>query len=124
MTPDEFNRALEVFRQICPCSLVGGFRTVPRNIQVGGASNSFHLYAMAADLVFDTPRELHLGAEKAMEFFGGVELDLKNNHLHVDGRPMVRPWHVVHKKERDQWGYFDLLIFLTQEKQRATLPLA
>lgn len=95
MTPTEFNAKLEQFRQFCPCSLVGGFRTPLRNAQVRGAASSLHLLACAADLVFDSEGELFNGARTAQQMFGGVELDLTNYHLHVDGRK--NKWQMVRR---------------------------
>lgn len=109
MTPMEFANQLDRFRHTCPCSLVSGFRTVKRNNVVGGATNSLHLFACAADLVFDTEVELFSAAKIAQSMFGGVELDLTNYHLHVDGRKQTT-WHKVRRAGN---VYTDLEGFLT-----------
>ena len=79
---------------LCPGTVTSWVRTPRRNTIVGGAPNSWHLSGQAVDLIFDSVADLFKAAHKAVELgFGGVEVDLINNHLHLDARG--KPWHVV-----------------------------
>lgn len=93
-----------------PFSITRMISTPLRNHAVGGAKGSWHLdlstdpnYARpcgAADLVFDTNKQLWQAAGEAQAIgFGGIELDETNLHLHVDIRPLSEKWWVVHTKE-------------------------
>lgn len=89
-----------------PFSITRMISTPMRNRQVGGSAHSWHLdlscdpaYARpcgAADLVFDGAEEMHKAVPYAQALgFGGIEMDLTNNHLHLDVRPMDKKWWVV-----------------------------
>lgn len=77
-----------------PASIDSLVRTAAHNQAVGGAPNSAHVQGAAADLLFDDPSLLIPAGQFAITLgFNGVEVDLTNNHLHVDVMP--REWHVV-----------------------------
>lgn len=83
-----------------PASIDSLTRTPAHNASVGGAPQSGHVTGEAADLLYDSPALLHQAAIAAIQLgFTGVELDLTNNHLHVD--VMARTWHVVHTVHGD-----------------------
>ncbi len=104
------------FCQLYPCSLVSGWRTTQRNKLKGGAKASKHLTGEAVDLVYDTVAELHQAAQAALQMqFDGVELDLDNNHLHLDQRDVS--WHVVCKHKKTS----DLQQYLTTYQGRVTV---
>jgi Peptidase M15 len=90
---------LNQLKAVYPCSTLSLDRTPHRNASVGGAQASWHLTttpggAKAVDLVFDTQAELLPAAILARTLgFGGIELDYRNLHLHLDMRPTI--WHVV-----------------------------
>ena len=79
-----------------PASVTRWCSTVARNKAVGGAPNSGHLSGKAVDLVFDSAAELRDAAKVAFALgFMGIEVDLTNNHLHLDALPRI--WRVVHR---------------------------
>ncbi len=87
----------QLYAQV-PFSWERGISTPAHNAAEGGAKASYHLSlpdrpASAADLTFDSKDDLLKAVPLAQQLFGGVELDLTNNHLHVDERTV--PWHVV-----------------------------
>jgi len=78
-----------------PASWESGYRTITHNANIGGATFSWHLKGLAQDLIYDTTALLWAAAQEAVRMkFTGIEVDLTNNHLHLDVR---RPetWHVV-----------------------------
>lgn len=78
-----------------PASVTRWCSTVAHNKAVGGAPNSGHLSGKAVDLIFDSAQELRLAASAAFGLgFMGIEVDLTNNHVHLDVLPRV--WRVVH----------------------------
>jgi hypothetical protein len=85
-----------------PCNTESVDRTPLHNAQVGGAKNSWHLStreggAKAIDLSFDEVEDLLPAAKYAKTLgFGGIEVDFRNNHLHLDLRPLSDAWHVVY----------------------------
>jgi hypothetical protein len=84
-----------------PCSTERIDSTALHNASpaVGGAKGSYHIdvgkrLACACDLSFDSASSLIPAALYAKVLgFGGIEVDFRNNHLHVDLR--ANPWHVV-----------------------------
>src|SRR5215831_17669186 len=90
-----------------PASVTRLISTPDHNAQVGGAAGSAHVQGKAVDLVFDSYQELVTASAFALTLgFGGVELDLTNQHLHLDTMPRV--WQVVHhgpgqEGPLDQW---------------------
>lgn len=78
-----------------PCSTTSLDRTPYHNKVVGGAPNSWHLSGQAIDLIFDRPESLLPAAVYARALgFGGIEVDFRNLHLHLDLRTTV--WHVAY----------------------------
>jgi hypothetical protein len=67
-----------------PLRINSGFRSVSHNAQVGGASNSQHMYGIAADITIDglSPRQVATLAKTCG--FSGVKA--YRNHVHVDSR--------------------------------------
>lgn len=77
---------------------------------VGGAPHSWHLTGQAVDLVYDDSTLLEGAAKFAITLgFGGIELDLRNNHLHLDMRPLENLWHVVYLKDGTKLALADYL---------------
>jgi uncharacterized protein YcbK (DUF882 family) len=92
--PDFISQVNELLA-INPASVTRLVSTPAHNASVGGAPNSGHLDGKAVDLVFDSLEELKQGAKTAFGLgFMGIEVDVTNNHLHLDVKP--RTWHVVH----------------------------
>lgn len=81
-------------KELHPCSTSSLDRTPYHNASVGGAKGSWHLKGLAVDLVFDAPSMLIPAALYAKTLgFGGIEVNFRNMHLHLDLRPTL--WHVV-----------------------------
>jgi len=98
--PDFFSLLNQLLER-CPASVESLVRTAAHNQAVGGAAGSGHVKGCAADLSFDTPSALYAAAGQAIGLgFMGVELDLINNHLHVDTLP--RMWRVVHTRDGEK----------------------
>lgn len=73
--------------------------TVAHNRAIGGAEKSYHLTGEAVDLVFDRHASLLLAARYARDLgFLGIEVDFRNNHLHLDLRKVK--WEVVYTTEK------------------------
>jgi zinc D-Ala-D-Ala carboxypeptidase len=71
-----------------PLSISSGFRSIPCNRSVGGASNSQHLYGNAADLT-GAPSLCQLAQQARNHGFGGIfgpGYPNHNDHTHVDIR--------------------------------------
>lgn len=74
-----------------PIHINSGIRSVPYNTQIGGASDSMHMYGLAADISVrnKTPREVAEGAAQCG--FSGIFV--YPGHCHVDLRARIgRPW--------------------------------
>lgn len=81
-------------RLVTPFSVDSLTRTPAHNAVVGGAPKSAHLDGKAADLLYDSRRELIAGACEARVLgVNGIELDLLSLHLHLDVKPRI--WRVV-----------------------------
>jgi len=99
-----FIAKVNTFKERFPCSTVCLDRTPLHNASIGGAKLSWHLNTLpegcqAIDLIFDEPEDLLPAAKYAKELgFGGIELDFRNLHLHLDARPTI--WHVVCTKKK------------------------
>lgn len=71
-----------------PLTVTSGFRSIPCNRSVGGASNSQHLYGRSADLV-GTPTLCALAKQARYHGFGGIlgpGFSGHNDHTHLDIR--------------------------------------
>ncbi|MFI5589771.1 D-Ala-D-Ala carboxypeptidase family metallohydrolase [Amycolatopsis sp. NPDC051758] len=68
-------------------TISSGFRSIAHNQSVGGASNSMHLYGVAADIYVSglTTRQVYVLAE-ACGFSGLERYTLSDAHQHVDSR--------------------------------------
>lgn len=65
---------------------------------VGGAPKSKHLTGNAVDLTTDTIEDMRTIASLALtEGIEGIEIDLSNNHLHLDNGPRI--WRVIKKAD-------------------------
>lgn len=78
-----------------PLIINSAFRTANYNKQCGGASKSYHLYGMAADIHIQgvDQRELALCCERALSYVGvqgGV--GLYKSFVHIDVRPVKYRW--------------------------------
>lgn len=94
MIHPELIRLLNLLLHQFPASVDSLIRTEAHNHAVGGAPRSGHVSGSAADLLFDDPLLLIPAGRFAMQLgFTGVEVDLTNQHLHVDILP--RTWRVV-----------------------------
>lgn len=94
MIDQELICKLNLLKEQFPCSTKSLDRTPLHNASVGGAKQSWHLTGKAGDLIFDTPERLIPAAIYAKSLgFGGIEVNFRNNHLHLDLRPTI--WHVV-----------------------------
>lgn len=76
-----------------PITINSGFRTVTKNKAVGGATNSQHLYGMAADITVDgvAPSKVYAYADSLMPYTGGV--GLYSTFTHVDVRKSKSRWN-------------------------------
>lgn len=114
-----FQRVNELCR-VCPGSWESGDRTPHHNVSVGGKSASYHLKGLAQDLIYDSVIELVDAAREALRLgFQGIEMDLTNNHLHVDGR--ISPWQVVRHMQEGVIREEDLVTYLTTRDRESTL---
>jgi len=95
----DFLRLVNLHKIQYPSSTTRIDSTPIHNQLVGGAPHSWHIGtreggAKAIDLVFDRQADLIPAAKYAKSLgFGGIEIDLRNKHLHLDMRPST--WHVV-----------------------------
>lgn len=82
-------------RAKCPLHINSGTRCSKHNKEVGGTSNSQHLFGRAADVWADnlTPQELYKLAENIKVFRDGG-IGLYNTFIHVDVR-----------RGRSRWDY-------------------
>lgn len=73
-----------------PVTITSGYRCSTHNKEVGGASKSYHMQGMAADIVIRdlTPAQV---AETA-ELCGATGIGLYENFVHVDVRPDKYFW--------------------------------
>ena len=90
-TVDEIRRRLGI-----PISIVdgggSGVRCAAHNAEVGGVSNSQHLFGLAADLhSAASPAEMKAVAEEVMGHTGGI--GLYGWGIHVDTRPGYARWN-------------------------------
>lgn len=98
MIDQELICKLNALKEVFPCSTESLDRTPYHNASVGGAKGSYHLTGNAVDLIFDAPSQLIPAAKYAKILgFGGIEVDFRNCHLHLDLRSTI--WHVVCTKE-------------------------
>ena len=82
-------------------SQTSGIRSDLRNAAVGGSPNSFHKFGKAVDLVCDFPSQLQSVAQEALALgFNGIEIDFRDNHIHLDIRDT--PWQVVFLKNGEK----------------------
>lgn len=91
----ELVRILQEIRNYfkAPITINSGFRTATKNKTVGGATNSQHLYGMAADIVVKgvEPKEVYAYADSLMPYTGGV--GLYSTFTHVDVRKTKSRWN-------------------------------
>lgn len=94
----ELSKNLQVLRDDIgePLAILSGYRTPAWNKKVGGEDNSFHMKAMAADLVCKslTPRQLKARIEKLIKSGkmkqGGI--GLYPSFVHYDTRGTLARW--------------------------------
>lgn len=104
-------------KQRYPCSTTRIDSTPEHNKNVGGAKNSWHIdtedhKACAIDLAFDSEDVMYQATQYAYtQGWTGIEVDLTNNHLHLDLRT-TPTWHVIKTKEKK---YLPLTFPLTPE---------
>ena len=104
---DKLQAILAAFDSV---SLESGPRSVLHNKAIGGKRRSAHISGQAADLIFDTPAALRLGAQLAINLgCTGVEVDLGNYHLHIDTKERNVAWHVVRNKNDAETSLLDWL---------------
>jgi hypothetical protein len=77
------------------CVIVSGHRTPERNVAVGGARWSWHVWEwhpaeMAVDVVFERGTPARWGADAARGRAGGI--GVYSGHLHLDNRPGRVRW--------------------------------
>lgn len=104
-------------KQRYPCSTTRIDSTSQHNKNEGGAKNSWHIdteshTACAIDLAFDSVELMQQAAHFAVsQGWSGIEMDLSNNHLHLDLRT-TPSWHVIKTKNKT---YLPLTFPLTRE---------
>ena len=76
-----------------PITINSGFRTPTKKKAVGGATNSQHLYGMAADITVKgvDPKKVYAYADSLMPYSGGV--GLYKTFTHVDVRKTKSRWN-------------------------------
>ena len=76
-----------------PVAINSGYRTVPHNKKVGGATQSQHLYGMAADIAVRgvDPKKVYAFVDSLMPHTGGV--GLYKTFVHVDCRKVKSRWN-------------------------------
>ena len=74
-----------------PIEINSGYRTVPYNKAVGGASNSRHIYGRAADIVIDGVNP-GIVQKHANDLFANGGLGHYNTFTHVDTRGYRARW--------------------------------
>lgn len=98
-----FMNALDALVFSCPyisCDSWGRSELHNRAVSPG-APMSQHTFWNAVDLTADSTDKLILVAAKALELgFRGIELDYRNNHLHIDWREAF--WRVAYTKDGRQ----------------------
>lgn len=76
-----FEDKIRFLAMVFPLSVTSWIRSRKRNVEVGGAANSFHLLGLAVDVVLDN------GIEKPAFIQSAVNLGLhvidETDHLHV-----------------------------------------
>lgn len=86
---------LEALRLKCgnhPVTVNSGFRSIQHNADVGGASDSMHLYGTAADLAVSTVANKTVYQKAETSGFSGLET-YTADHQHVDSRAdLGRAW--------------------------------
>lgn len=85
--------ALEQLRKALnnsPITINSGYRTYTHNKAVGGASASYHLYGLAADIVVPgwTPLQVAQVADALFPDWAGI--GLYNGYVHLDGRKVMK----------------------------------
>ena len=110
MIDPQFEDMLNRFLDVIPGSIDSLCRTPYHNQKEGGAPGSGHVYGTperplccAADIIYDSIDILYKAAALADTYgFTGVELDLSNNHLHVDTLVRDVEWKVVHHGPKNE----------------------
>lgn len=75
-----------------PMTVTSGFRNIQHNADVGGASDSMHLYGTAADLVVSGVSNRTIYQKAETSGFSGLET-YNTDHQHVDSRAdLGRAW--------------------------------
>ncbi len=92
------DKLVDILQQIrdhfgAPLTITSGYRTSEHNAKVGGASRSYHLYGMAADIKVKghTPSEVAAYAES----IGVKGIGLYSSWVHVDTRVSKYYWNSV-----------------------------
>lgn len=101
----ELVKKVNELKNMFPCSTTRIDSTTQYNASIGGAKNSWHIdtrdhSACAIDLAFDDTNIMYQAAQYAYtQGWTGIEIDLTNNHLHLDLRT-TPSWHVIKTKEK------------------------
>lgn len=76
-----------------PVTINSGYRTATKNKAVGGATQSQHLYGMAADITVKgvTPKKVYAYVDSLLPYSGGV--GLYSTFVHVDVRSTKSRWN-------------------------------